>query len=86
MDIKELYEQKKKEPEWFWTLLDQLEWDEISSMFRSNYIGRVRRNIFYHLYEPQRVIREFIPLIACVGIANIVMEIIDVTKEKVKEE
>ena len=77
MDIVKLYEQEKKEPEWFWSLLDCLEWAEIYSMFRSNYIGRVRRNIFYHIYKPQRVIREFIPLMACVGVANVVMKMID---------
>ena len=42
MNIVELYEQQKKEPECFWSLLDCLEWEEIYSMLRSNYIGSFR--------------------------------------------
>ena len=65
-----------KEPEWFWTLLDTLDWEEIDSLFRSNYIGKERRNLFYHFYKPHRVIREYIPIIATVAVAQYVMGII----------
>ena len=81
-DVNNFIENIKQETERFTTFLDSLDYNEIKSVLKSNYIKRATRNWVNHLYLPTRVIRDSLPLIAVTVVANIVMYIIRTMDKK----
>lgn len=67
----------KEKNKWFFSLLEQLDVDEVKSLLRSNYFKREERNWYSHFYLPNRIIKEYIPLIGIVGAAYAIKTIIE---------
>ena len=61
-------------------LFDILDWDEFNSLLKSNRMTRIERHTIRHMYVPQRVIREFLPVVAMLAVGSCIMDVIQKAK------